>query len=152
MAAGNWIMVDTAKKYVMDGTIDFDTDTIKMALFTSTYAPTVAGTTLYSTTNELTTANGYTAGGVTMTGQVTATGSTTKLTASNNASWTASGGSITARYAVLYKSGTANSITNPIVGYCLLDTAPADVTVTTGNTLTINTPAGGFFSYTGATT
>jgi hypothetical protein len=153
MAAGNWIMPDTAKKYLVDGTIDFDTDTIKMALFNSSYAPTVAGTTTYSTTNELSTANGYTQAGVTMSSPaVTQSGSSTKLTAGGNAVWTASGGSITARYAVLYKSGTANSITNPIVGYCLLDTTPADVTTTTGNTLTITTPATGFFTLTGATT
>jgi hypothetical protein len=40
-----------------------------------------------------------------------------------------------ARYAMLYKSGTANSITNPVIAFVLLDTTPADVTTTTGNQL-----------------
>ena len=43
-----------------------------------------------------------------------------------------------ARFAVLYESG------GDVICYCLLDSTPADVTVTTGNTLTISTPSGIF--------
>lgn len=150
MAAGTWTVFDSFKKYIGDGTIDFDTDTLKIALFTSTAAFASSSITTYSTTNELSTANGYTAGGVTITGAtVTYSGTTAKYGVSaSNASWTASGGSIVARYAVLYKSGTANSITNPVIAFVLLDSTPADVTTTTGNTLTINTPANGYFTMT----
>jgi hypothetical protein len=150
MAAGTWTVFDSAKKYIGDGTIDMDTDTLKIALFTSTAAFTTGSITTYSTTNELSTANGYTAGGVTITGStITFSGTTAKYGVSASAaSWTASGGSIVARYAVLYKSGTANSITNPVICYVLLDSTPADVTTTTGNTLQINTPANGYFTLT----
>jgi hypothetical protein len=37
-----------------------------------------------------------------------------------------------ARFAVIYESG------GDVVCYCLLDSSPADVTATTGNTLTID--------------
>lgn len=152
MAAGNWIMFDQAKKYLADGTIDFDTDTIKMALLTSSWTPALTPTVWATISgNEVANANGYTTGGATVAGTATATGSTTKLSASADTAWTASGGSITARFAVLYKSGTANSLTNPVIGYLLLDTTPADVTVTAGNALTIQRHANGFWQITGAT-
>jgi hypothetical protein len=38
MAAGNWTLFDAAKKYIIDGTVDLDTDTLKIALYTSTAA------------------------------------------------------------------------------------------------------------------
>ncbi len=65
---------------------------------------------------------------------------TTSVTASftTNPVWTASGGSITARYAAIYEVG------GDVLAFVLLDSAPADVTATTGNTLTIDsdgTPA-----------
>jgi len=57
--------------------------------------------------------------------------------------WTASGGSITARYAVIY-----NSTTGGLIGYSLLDNSPADVTATTGNTFTVSPNASGIFDLT----
>lgn len=148
MAAGTWTLFDAAKKYIGDGTVDIDTDTLKIALYTSTAAVTSSSLTVYSTTNEVATANGYTAGGVTITGAtITQASGTAKYgVGASNASWTASGGSIVARHAVLYKSGTANSITNPVIAFVVLDSTPADVTTTTGNTLTINTPTNGYFT------
>jgi hypothetical protein len=54
--------------------------------------------------------------------------------------WTASGGSIVARFAVIYESG------GNVLCYCLLDSTPADVTATNGNTLTIALNASGIFT------
>jgi hypothetical protein len=150
MAAGTWTVFDSAKEYIGDGTIDMDTDTLKVALFTSTAAFTSGSITTYSTANEVAAGNGYAAGGVTVTGAtVTYSGSTAKYGAgASTASWTASGGSIVARYAVLYKSGTANGVTNPVIAFVLLDNTPANVTVTAGNVLAIATPTNGFFTMT----
>ena len=124
--------------------------TLKMALCTSSYTPdaSVTGNYLYSNiTNELSTANGYTAGGSTLT-TVASTAITKgyKLT-SDNVSWTASGGSIPAwRYGVLYVSGTFNGKVNPLIGYFLGDSTPADVpATTTGTPLTVTCPSGGWF-------
>lgn len=156
MAAGKWKVYDFAKKYIGDGTIDLDdTTNWKMALFLSTSnANTLSvGTGVYGDlTNEHSNANGYTTGGVALTG-ITWTRSGGTITFDvDNAVWTASGGSITARFAVIYKNATVNSIVKPILCVCLLDTAPADVTATTGNTLTIAINASGVFTLSGADT
>jgi hypothetical protein len=54
--------------------------------------------------------------------------------------WTASGGSITARYAVIYEVG------GNVLCYALLDSAPADVSATDGNTLTVGSNGGTVFT------
>jgi hypothetical protein len=134
------------KEYVADGTFDLNTDTFKVILVSSSYTFSAAHTVLADITNELSTANGYTNGGATL-GSVTF--SQTSGTATFDAAdttWTASGGSIVARRAVIHKSGTANSRANPLVASVLLDTTPADVTTTTGNTLTLQWNASGIFT------
>jgi len=137
----------TFNKYVGDGTIDLDTDTFKVTLHTSSYTPNAATQTVYADlTNELSTAVGYTSGGVAL-GSVTwgQTTTTMKWDAADT-TWAASGGSIVARYAVIRKVGTANSITDPLVAWVLLDTSPADVTTTTGNSLNLVWNASGIFT------
>jgi hypothetical protein len=57
-----------------------------------------------------------------------------------DAVWTAAGGSITARFAVLYE------VAGDVLCYCLLDSTPADVTATDGNTLTVAFNASGIFT------
>ena len=126
------------KNFMPSDPIDVNSSTFKLSLHTSTYVPNVATDTVFANaTNELATANGYTAGGSTLTGVTyTQSGATCTWTAANVV-WTASGGSIVARYAVLRASGTFNGHVDPLVAYILMDTTPADVTTTTGNTLTI---------------
>jgi hypothetical protein len=137
------------REYLGDGTIDLDTDTFKVTLHTSTYTPNAGTHTVYADlTNELSTASGYTNTGAAL-GSVTWTrsGATVTFDAADTV-WTASGGTITARYAVIRKDGTANAIVSPLVAYILLDTTPADVSATTGNTLTLQWNASGIFTQT----
>lgn len=130
-AAGAWTFTNGARTSLLNGTFDIDTDSYKVALFLSTSNIGAASTTFVGVTNEHAAANGYTAGGVAVT--LTLSGTTTvTVAASANPSWTASGGSIVARFAVLYEVG------GNVLAYCLLDSTPADFTTTTGNTLTIN--------------
>lgn len=152
MAAGKFKLYDLAKKALADGTFDLDANTFKMALFASTSnCNTLSGSNkLADLTNELTTANGYTSGGATLASVTwTNSGGTETFTCAAPV-WTASGGSIVARFAVIYASGTLNSIVNPILAVMLLDVTPADVTTTTGNTLTITPNASGVFTLSGA--
>lgn len=155
MAAGKWKVYDFAKFYIGDGTTDLDlTTNWKLALFLSTSnANTLSvGTGIYGDlTNEHSNANGYTTGGAAITG-VTWTRSGGTITFDlDDVVFTASGGSITARFGVIYKDATVNSIVKPLLCVCLLDTAPADVTATDGNTLTIQMNASGIFTLSGAT-
>ncbi len=138
MAAGTWTFSNTARTEISKGTF-LDADSYKIALFLSTSNIGAASTTYAGVTNEHANANGYTTGGnavtLSRTGTTTVTFDTTDPTA-----WTASGGSITARFAVLYEVG------GNVLAYALLDSAPADVTATTGNTLTISINASGVFT------
>lgn len=154
-AAGKWKVYDLAKKYLADGTHDLDdTTNWKIALFQSTSnANTLSvGTAIYTDlTNEVANGNGYLTGGVAFTSNtwVNAAGTITwDITV--DPVWTAAGGSITARFAVIYRNATVNTIVKPLLCICLLDTAPADVTATDGNTLTIQINASGVFTLSGA--
>lgn len=152
MTADAWKFYDSAREFIADGTVDLDNDTFKVALFLSTSnAATVSTNTVISDlTNEHANANGYTTGGVSVTAVISAanrwlrSGSSVKFDV-DDASWTASGGSITARFAVLY-----DSTTSKLVAYCLLDNAPADVTATNGNPFVVTISASGVFTLTGA--
>lgn len=156
MAAGKWKIYEQAKLRLGNLTaVDFtSTSNWNMALFTSaSNANTLSGSSVYGDlTNEVANANGYTTGGVNITGESWTNAAGTITWTMSNGVWTASGGSITARFAVIYKNATVNSIVKPILCVCLLDTTPADVTATTGNTLTIAINVSGIFTLSGATT
>jgi hypothetical protein len=125
-----------------------------MALFLSTSnANTLSvGTGVYGDlTNEHANANGYTTGGIALTGETWTRSGGTSTFDCDNVVWTASGGSIVARFAVIYVNATVNSIVKPLLCVSLLDTAPADVTATNGNTLTVAIHASGVFNLAGAT-
>lgn len=148
MAAGKWKLYDTAKEKIGQGLIDLDGHTFKMALFLSTSnCDTLTHDELGDLTNQHANANGYTTGGSTLTNVTWVNSSGTITFDCDNVVWTASGGSIVARFAVIYDDTVAG---DPLLAVCLLDTAPADVTATNGNTLTITINASGVFTLSGA--
>jgi hypothetical protein len=139
MAAGNWTMTNGGRTKLLDGTFDIDSDSWKMALLLSTSNIGAASTTYAGLTNEVANANGYTTGGTAL--ALTLSGTTTVTVAMTTAPvWTASGGSITARYAVIYEVG------GNVLCYALLDSTPADVTATDGNPLTVGSNGGTVFT------
>ena len=91
---------------------DLSLDTLKLALFTTTYVPNQDTDTTYALlTGELPTANGYTQGGQALASVVVASDAVNhrmKLTA-NNVVWTVTG-VLTFRYAVLYDSAVGDLI------------------------------------------
>lgn len=143
--AASLTFYNSFREYVADGTIDLDTHTFKVMLVASGYTPSTAHTVKADITNELSTANGYTAGGATL-GSISwgHSGGTATFDAADTV-WTASGGSIVARYAVIYDDTAASK---ELVCYILLDTTPADVTTTAGNTLTLQWNGSGIFTIT----
>ncbi len=126
---------------------------VAMALIKSTYTPdaTVTGHSLFSdvSANEIAAGNGYTAGGVALASKVATAISSGHKFASADAAWAASGGSLPVwRYGLLYVVGSLWGMTNPLIGYFLGDSTPADVPATTsGNSLTIYCPANGWFDH-----
>lgn len=149
MAAGNWIVYSSFKKWMADGTFDMDANTFKISLHTNTYTPALTHTVVADLTNELATLNGYTSGGATLAGVTWTQATTTTTFDCTDPTWTASGGSIGPfRIGVIRASGTLNGHIDPLVCYCLLDTA--DITVTDTNTFTIQLNASGIFTVTGA--
>jgi hypothetical protein len=152
-AAGKWKMYEEAKLALSNGEIDFANDAFEIALYLSTSdANTLTGTkTLASLTNQVATNFGYTqadgsAGGKVLTVTSGNTTGTIKIDGDNPV-WTASGGSITARFAVIIDGTHASNIA---VAVCKLDSADADVTATTGNTFTITMNASGMLTISGA--
>jgi hypothetical protein len=129
--------------------VDLSSATVRASLHTSSYSPSQTTNEVYAdATNELSTANGYTNGGQSLTSVTwNRSGAVATLDAADVV-WTASGGSITARYAVLRLLGTFNSLVDPLIAYILLDTTPADVTVTNLNTLTLQWNASGIVTVT----
>jgi hypothetical protein len=101
-------MCTSFKEDLLQKEQDMDTDTIKIALYTSS-ATLDATTTAYSATNEVS-GTGYTAGGVTLTGATIGTSGTTAYVDYDDPEWTTA--SFTARGALIYNDTTAgdNSI------------------------------------------
>ena len=107
------------------------TDTIKIALYTST-ASLDATTTAYSSSNEVT-GTGYTAGGATLTSATVSTSGTTAYFDAADPTWTSA--SFTARGALIYND------TNSDKAIAVLDFG-GDFTVA-GGTFKITLPAAG---------
>jgi hypothetical protein len=155
MASGAWKAYNKFKFRIGDGTIDLDdTTNWKCALFLSTSNCNTlsVGTNIYADlTNEHANGNGYTTGGVAVTPTWTDSSGTETFNITAPIVWNASGGSIVARYAVIYKNATVNTIVKPLGLVCLLDTTPADRTATTGQAFTINPHASGLWTLSGMT-
>lgn len=143
MPASAWTFTNTGRTSLLNGDFDLDSDSFKVALFLSTSNIGAGSTSFAGLTNEHAGANGYTAGGIAVT--LTLSGTTTvTVDFDTDPVWTASGGSIVARFAVLYKVG------GNVLCYCLLDDSPADVTATDGNTLTVAAHSSGIFTLSGS--
>lgn len=138
-APSAWTFTDAAHRSLVNGTFVFGTDSFKMALFLSTSNIAAGSTTYAALTNEVANANGYTTGGIALT-MTTSAANPTVVTYSSNPVWTASGGSITARFAVIYE------VAGNVVCWSILDSTPADVTATATNTLTVAPSGSGVFT------
>lgn len=143
-AASAWDFYNQFTEWIGDGTLDLDNDAFKMALFLVTSnCATLTHDEYGDLTNEHATANGYDQPGEVLDNVAwTRAAGSTKLDCDNEV-WTAAGGSIVCRFAVIYDDTHA---TDALVCFSLLDSAPADITATDGNTLTIAIHASGIFT------
>lgn len=122
--------------------IDLDTDTIKVALCTSSYTPSQTTHDYFNDITNEVTGTGYTAGGATLGSKTVNTSSKTFTFDAADTVWSSS--TITARYAIIYDSTPGTAATNPLIGY--IDFG-ADVSSTAAN-FTITWNASGIFTQT----
>jgi len=102
---------------------DLDSDTIKIALYTSS-ANLDADTTAYTTSGEVASGNGYTTGGETLTTPVIGTSGTTAYVDFDNPEWTSA--SFTTAGALIYNDTTAGDNAIAVLNF------GGDFTVTSG--------------------
>ena len=97
--------------------VDFDSDTIKVMLTTSSYTPN-QDTHVYKSdvTNEVS-GTGYTAGGQALTSKIVTYDSATNTVIMDAADTVWSASTITARYAVIYDDAGASDATKVLLGY-----------------------------------
>lgn len=146
MSVGKWILYNKALNKIPKGTMVMGA-AMRMALVTS--ASNFATKTLSllgSLTTQVTEANGYSSSGKALASEgwiVGASAGQYKLSAASPI-WTATGGAISnIKAAVLFMSG-ASALACHMLAYCSLTSS--QFTLSIGNTLTVNTPAAGFFT------
>lgn len=136
MAASAFNMYNNSKRYLVDGTLDLDTDTIVASLYKS---DSNASTFTLSLSSELT--NPVTTGGYapqTLVIAISDNGLSTGVDATDLV-WTASGADMTSvQFLAISESG------GKLVCWCALSTAA--FSVTSGNTLTVTFDAAGIFT------
>jgi hypothetical protein len=137
MATGTINFYTKFKQRLLNKEIDLDSDTFLIALLQSGYTPGPDHSVTTQLTNEVA-AGGY--GRATLGSLALAqTGSAVAWSAANVV-WTASGAAFTAHYWVLIDDTPTGDC---LVAYGLIDNSPASVTVSDGNTLTLQWNANG---------
>jgi hypothetical protein len=99
--------------------VDWDSDTIKVALLTSSYTPDQDAHDYFNDVSsaEVTGATGYTAGGATLASKTITYDSGTNVLVLDAADTTWASSTITARYAVVYDASGGNAASNALIGY-----------------------------------
>lgn len=148
MAAGAWTVYSNAALEMSKGGFDLATDTYVLILVTGSYTPAPNTDKLYSdvSADELTTAGGYTVGGVALT-SVTDTLSTATVTfTSANPSWS----SFTAgpfRYGVIIRRAGGSLVSGDLL-LCYSDLGGGSNITGAGGTLTVTMSGSGIFTIT----
>jgi hypothetical protein len=97
--------------------VDFDSDTIKVALVSSSYTPDQDAHDYFNDVSSYeVSGTGYTAGGATLASKTATYDSATNVVILDAADTTWASSTITARYAVIYDS-TGTASTSPLIGY-----------------------------------
>jgi len=105
-------------KQALNKEIDWDTDTIKVALLSSSYTPNQDTHDYYDdVVGSQVSGTGYTAGGITLASKTSTYDGSNNVLVLDAADVTWSSSTITARYAVVYNDTPASNATKPLIGY-----------------------------------
>lgn len=138
MAAGAFNVYNTAKKYIMNGTVDLDTNTLKLKLCTSaSNASTFTLSAFADVTGEIAASGGYATGGKALTTVSVSSIASAKSYSLDAADVVITGTLTNVKFAVIGISG------GKILCWSKLSTS--QFTVTAPNTLTIQFNANGIF-------
>lgn len=110
------VIYNSFKKDIGTGVIDFDTDTIKVALVTSAYTPDADLHTFFDDITNEVVGTGYVAGGSTLTNAVVTVDTVNDWAEYNGDDVTWASASVTARGAIVYKD-TGTPGTSPLICY-----------------------------------
>ncbi len=139
--ATTFTLYSSFRKYVMNGTVNLESDTIKVALVTSSYTPDVSHDVLADVLGSpsceveaiASPSNGYTQGGNEVTGKtVSNTDSPSQgVFDGNNVSWAEL--TATFRYGIVYAQKSVSPVENPLIGWILFDDTPDDIVLSASN-------------------
>lgn len=132
---------DSFKQELLQGVHDFDTDSYKMMLVTSSYTATAGHSKRSDITNEVS-GTGYITGGATVANLATSLSSNTATLDGDDVVWSSS--TITARAGVLYKDNGGAASADELVAYFDFG---SDITSTNGD-FTAQVNASGFLDIT----
>lgn len=105
-------------KQALNKEIDWDSDTIKVALLSSSYTPNQDTHDYYDDVSSYeVTGTGYTTGGITLASKTSTYDGTNNVIVLDAADVTWSSSTITARYAVVYDASPGTNATRPLIGY-----------------------------------
>jgi len=105
-------------KQALNKEIDWDSDTIKVALLSSSYTPNQdTHDYLDDVSSYEVTGTGYTTGGITLASKTSTYDGTNNVIVLDAADVTWSSSTITARYAVVYDDSGANAASKALIGY-----------------------------------
>ena len=124
------------KRDIMNGSIDLDTDTIRLMLVTSTYVPNIDTHAKRSDITNEVVGVGYTAGGVTLANKTVTINTATDACVFTADAINIPNATITARGCVLYKSRGGVASADELIAY---GDFGSDITSTNG-TFTITAP------------
>lgn len=133
-------MAVSAKMYskgfeaILNKEVDLDTDTIKVMLCTSSYAPNQSTHKYKSDITNESSGTGYTAGGAILASKTVGTSGLVFTFDAADVTWSSS--TITARYAVFYDDTPATAATKPLI--CYWDFGQDEVSSSGNFTLTIS--------------
>lgn len=148
MAAGAWKMFGAAGEALLDSSIDWESDSFRMALVTSSYTLDLTDTAWSDiSTNEVANGNGYATHGKAITPTLSRSGQVVTLDCDDQ-SWTSA--TFSAKHAVIVRdaddNGALASSDLPLL-ICDLDTGGGSLSPSAG-TLSITISASGLYAFT----